>query len=301
MNEKGTLDLQNGVCAILVTFHPELTVEANLEAIRPQVEGLVVVDNGSSWESLSWLRDACERLSIELIEQEVNIGLPAAINVGIERATQNAYRWVVLFDQDSTATGGMIDAMLDTYKTWSFLGQIGIVAPRYISRLTRAPVPRGPRLLGGNTLDVAWTSGSLIPICVLEDVGGFEPCLVIDLLDYEFSLRLRRAGYKIILAKAASLLHEAGFPKTHKLLGMFPMRTDNHRPVRRYYRARNRVWIARKYNSNFPGLVRRNFMVQVKEVIWMLICERNRWKNLTSVICGIKDGMIGRMGKTVKL
>ena len=56
--------VQNGVCAVLVTFRPNEAVEANLAAIRPQVESLVVVDNGSSNQSVSWLRGVCERFSI---------------------------------------------------------------------------------------------------------------------------------------------------------------------------------------------------------------------------------------------
>jgi rhamnosyltransferase len=293
--------VQNGVCAVLVTFRPNEAVEANLAAIRPQVESLVVVDNGSSNQSVSWLRGVCERFSIHLIENGDNLGLPSALNIGIEWVMTKGYRWVMLLDQDSTATGGMVETMLEAYRIDSYADKIGIVVPKYINRVTKEIAWCSPPFVGNKRLAAAWTSGSLILIDVLTKVGGFEACLFIDLLDQEFSLRVRDAGYSISLADCASLLHEPGSPKTHRLLGMFPMTTSNHIPARRYYCARNRVWIVRKYHSRFRGLAQRECARQVKELIWILICEKNRWRMLRSVACGIKDGMIGRMGKTVEL
>jgi rhamnosyltransferase len=301
MNRKINYGVQNGVCAIVVTFRPGAAIEANLAAIRPQVEGVVVVDNGSSSNAMPRLRSVCDRLSIRLIENRDNLGLPAALNIGITLALQSGYRWVALFDQDSTATEGMIEGMLEAYERHASDSNIGIVAPRYRNRLTAAIDPNSPPILNAGMLDAAWTSGSLIPAQVLKEVGGFEESLFIDLLDYDFSLRVRSAGYAILLADQATLLHEAGFPVSHRLLGLFTVRTDNHKPARRYYFARNRVWIVKKYQKLFPGLVRKNIARQMKELTWMLLCETNRWQILKSVADGIIDGMNGRMGYTREL
>jgi rhamnosyltransferase len=301
MNSETANRVPDGVCAVIVTFRPDTAVETNLAAIRPQVDGMIVVDNTPPTCPVAWLRNACERFSIHFIENRSNLGLPSALNIGIARALQDGYRWVVLFDQDSTATEGMIGTMLDTYKQKSTSCNIGIVTPRYTNRVTKIVDPLSPPFVGDNMLDAAWTSGALIPASVLEEVGGFEGSLFMDLLDYDFSLRVRRAGYVIMLAENAFLLHEAGFPKTRWFLGVFPMRTDNHGPARRYYYARNRVWIVKKYHKHFPGLMRRNIARQAKELMWMLFCERNRWKLLTCIACGIKDGMTGRMGQTMEL
>ena len=38
---------QNGVCAVIVAFRPRVEDLGNLADVRPQVQDLVVVDNGS--------------------------------------------------------------------------------------------------------------------------------------------------------------------------------------------------------------------------------------------------------------
>ncbi len=58
----------NAVCAVIVTFRPRAQDFANLARIRPQVEKLVVVDNGSSDQALQQLHMASQELNYALIE-----------------------------------------------------------------------------------------------------------------------------------------------------------------------------------------------------------------------------------------
>ena len=53
----------NTVCAVIVTFRPRAQDFVNLAKLRPQVEKLVVVDNGSSDQALQQLRMASHELS----------------------------------------------------------------------------------------------------------------------------------------------------------------------------------------------------------------------------------------------
>lgn len=45
-------------CAVLITFQPEPATAENIALLRPQVEDLIVVDNGSSESGLIMLREA---------------------------------------------------------------------------------------------------------------------------------------------------------------------------------------------------------------------------------------------------
>jgi rhamnosyltransferase len=291
---------KNNVCAVVVTFRPDATVEANLATTRSQVEAMIVIDNTPAPDRYPGIRKVCDKLAAHLVENDNNVGLPAALNIGISYAIRSGYPWVVLFDQDSTATDGMIGSMLEAYEANAGIYKVGIVTPRYRNRLTGEVDPLSPPFLADNMLDAAWTSGSLVPTKVFQEVGGFENALFIDQLDYEFSLRVRRAGYVIVLAREASLLHEGGFPRTRHIFGI-SMRTDNHKPARRYYTARNRVWIMRKYYNHFPHLLRRNIARQAKETVWMFVCEKNRWSTAMCIASGLWDGLIGRMGNTMDL
>jgi rhamnosyltransferase len=301
LKKESSESIKNGVCAVLVTFRPDSNVDSNISAVRPQVQAMVVVDNGSSQNALQWLRIVKDTQSFHLIENGENFGLPAALNRGMEWALAGGFRWVVLFDQDSTATPGMIEALLDAYNKHSAAEKVGIVATRYVNRSTGLTDAASPKRLGDNSLDATWTSGSLLPADVIREVGGFEPCLVIDLLDLEISLRVRSAGYKIVQADDAVLLHEAGFPKTRKILGLFTLRTSNHGPVRRYYRTRNRIWIARRYRGQISGILWQSILAQTRDFVRTMICEENKWHKFTHTAMGIRDGLIGRMGKTLEL
>src|SRR5277367_3725788 len=109
--------IENSVCAVIITFRPPPVVPGNLAKARPQVHGMVVVDNGSSPEALAAVTATCRELDAHLIENRVNLGIAAALNVGVQWARSQGYRWVALFDQDSTLSDGFIATMLHEYQT----------------------------------------------------------------------------------------------------------------------------------------------------------------------------------------
>jgi rhamnosyltransferase len=293
--------MKDEVCAIVVTFRPDFAVRDNLDKIRSQVSRMIVVDNASPAGSLAWLRVSRGELAFELIENRENVGLPAALNLGIDRAIADGFEWIMLFDQDSTVTDSMIGRMLAEMKTLSLTRKIGIIAPRYVDRVTGKEDPATPPKLADGCLNSAYTSGSLVPASVFVDAGKFESALVIDLLDYEFSLRIRQKGYCIMQSDDAVLFHTPGFPKKARFLGIKSYTLDGHSPRRKYYRFRNRVWIVKRYWRAHPAIVWTNLKTLAKEIARILLGERHRWTTFRFIGQGIWDGLIGRMGKTVEL
>jgi rhamnosyltransferase len=293
--------VKNSVCAVIVTFRPQAEVLENLAELRPHVEAMVVVDNGSTEDRLSPLCEASHTLGFILIENGSNLGLPAALNVGMVKAERLGFHWLCLFDQDSRITDGFIAALLSTYMDHPTPEKIGIVAPRYVDAKTGRPVSRRTRYLSDGSLDAVMTSGSLLPCTVFRHCGGFEEALTIDMLDQEYSLRLRSHGLMLIESDVAVLLHAPGFPKTYHLGGIRLFRALNHSPARQYYRVRNRVWIARRYGEQFPGLRLRSLGWQIRESLIILLAEKARGRKLWLTARGIRDGILGHMGKTIEL
>ncbi|MES2392876.1 MAG: glycosyltransferase, partial [Acidobacteriota bacterium] len=122
------------VCAVIVTFHPDADVIANLQALRPQVSRVVVVDNGSTPEELAQLRQAALALDVELIENGDNLGIAAALNRGIRRALELDYLWVLLFDQDSRVTEDFTQTMMGAFAASPSRDRLAILIPRYEDR-----------------------------------------------------------------------------------------------------------------------------------------------------------------------
>ena len=63
------------VYGVVVTYHPKPWMIGNLTAIAAQVDGLVVVDNGSTAEELLPLLQARQSLGFHLIENSENVGI----------------------------------------------------------------------------------------------------------------------------------------------------------------------------------------------------------------------------------
>ena len=205
-------------CAVIVTFHPPAAVLENLAKVRLQVEGLVVVDNGSSSSSLAPFRAAMCEMKFTLIENGANLGIAAALNIGVRWAKSHGFNRVVLFDQDSTVTPGFMDAMRSTYDGHPKQAEIGIVTPRYRNR--DGEVVSRSRFMApdGAPLEVM-TSGSFIPVSVFDSCGGFREEFFIDQVDHEFGFRVRERGFIVVVSEESFLMHVPGSPREHSFLG----------------------------------------------------------------------------------
>jgi rhamnosyltransferase len=289
----------NAVCAVVVTFSPRPEDLGNLAKVRPQVEDLVVVDNGSSEEKLQLLRTARQELNFALIENGQNLGIAAALNIGVRWAQQNGSKWVALFDQDSAVTDGFIPQMLADFEYYASQRNILLLAPRYkdpksgIERVCGLDEDGGPF--------VTITSGSLLPIDAFEKCGYFKEELFIYTVDDEYSLRLRSQGYSIALSPHAVLLHTSGIPSSYSVFGKQLFETTNYRPGVRYYVSRNRVWMSRMYGAQYPRWVRGALRASIIDLFKLAIAEESRLVKVKMVFLGFRDGLLGRMGKRVTM
>ena len=86
----------------------------SIESVYAQTEQdfeLIVVDNGSTDESLEQARGYCTRENFTLIENGRNTGFSHAVNQGIRRAKGE---YVVLFNNDAFAEPGWLAALIRT-------------------------------------------------------------------------------------------------------------------------------------------------------------------------------------------
>jgi rhamnosyltransferase len=288
--------VEHTICAVVVTFHPRPEDIENLAQLRPQVSALVVVDNGSSPLTIESLRSASRELSFTLIENGDNIGLAAALNIGSKWARSHGFEWLILFDQDSKVTPGFIDTMLKAFLSNPERDRVAVMVPSYIDK--RSGEALASRYDGEGGLAFAMTSGSLMPTALLEQQGWFEEDLFIGGIDFDYSLRVRSQGYRLLECKDAVLLHEPSSPQVHRLLGRRLLTTSNYSAFRRYYSERNRVWLRRKHMKQFPAMCRELISTSIKDAIKVLLVEEDKKRKMRSILRGVWDGWHGRMGRT---
>jgi rhamnosyltransferase len=290
---------QKSVCAVVVTYHPDAAVLENLSAIRPQVQGLLVVDNGSSEERRNHLRRGAREVGFTLIENEDNLGIATALNIGAKWAQSEGYTWLALFDQDSTAPPDFIDTMCRAYDTNRRRDRVALLVPRYIDSRLGTPLP--PIYADNGSLQVAMTSGSLMPIAIFSQEGWFEESLFIDGVDYEYCLRLRSNGYSVEECTEAVLLHAPANFTEYRVNGSRLFVTSNYSAERRYYRDRNKIWMMRKYCTRYPAFILSALAGSLKDCVKILLAETDKRRKVFHMALGVRDGLLGRMGKTVQL
>jgi rhamnosyltransferase len=280
--------------AIVVTFHPHTEHLENLAKIRAQVDLLIVVDNGSNEKALTQIRLASRELGFKLIENGDNLGIAAALNLGVREAQKERCRWVALFDQDSTVTDGFMATMIAEFQAYSQQRKIMQIIPRYLDPVTGVERAISQFKDGGVFLTI--TSGSVFSMEAFEKCGLFQEDLFIYCVDDDYSLRIRKNGFYIGATRNAVLLHESGHPTSRKVFGM-TITTKNYRPEVRYYYARNKVWILRFYGKTFPRLIVPTLREFVTIPLKIVLMEDGALEKIKMFVRGLADGVAGRMGR----
>lgn len=291
------------ILAVAVTYNPEPALLAQvLGSALPQVQGLVVVDNGSA--NAKDIRHIATRAAVQVIANERNIGIAAAQNQGVARARADGFTHVLLLDQDTVLAPGMVADLTENLTALEQgQGKIAAIGPAYYElnsqRQTRAYRANGFGLsrlsLANETRPVASdfiiASGSLIPLSVLEAVGGFKEDLFIDLVDVEWCFRARTAGYRSYLSPTAAVEHRLGSGTVQ----IGPREVAVHVPVRNYYWVRNALWLARQPYTPLAWRIYFGSRSLAFLATYTTLVDK-RMLRLQLMIRGIRDSLASRLG-----
>ncbi len=291
--------------AIIITYHPDLIVLGRLiEALLLQVQAIVVVDNGSEKKVTNWLKNTGHIKTHSLL-LHANKGIATAQNTGIKWATENGFKFVILFDQDSEPENEMVKNLQAAFISKTAQGfQVATIAPYYqdsrrdtISpfvvvdrcRITRKPCREKAEIV---EVDFAISSGSLIPLDAIDAVGLMNEELFIDYVDVEWALRAKLKGFRCYGACAARMRHSLGEPPVVLMGRQFTF----HAPLRHYYLFRNAIWLYRQQWLPLQFKVADGMRLVFKYFFYTLFAtpRRKHWRMMTR---GIWHGLVGKMGK----
>ena len=120
------------IVAVVVTYLPSVdALGCLLDALLPQVDRVVVVDNGSGPGLATWMDGV--RPNVEFLPLGRNTGIAAAQNLGIRRARALNADFVLLSDQDSLPAPDMVSQLVAVANEKVRSGaQVAAIGARYV-------------------------------------------------------------------------------------------------------------------------------------------------------------------------
>ncbi|MBT8147476.1 MAG: glycosyltransferase [Gammaproteobacteria bacterium] len=261
----------------------------------------LVIDNGSPDAVRFKESILAYSRCLEYRQLAENVGLAQALNYGLEEVQKRNYRFALLFDQDSSLGDLYVESMLAAYEEALGAGKekVAAIGPRVINPQTRRQTPfklfskvvfRSDQPFCDNKhlfqADFFITSGTLLALSCLDDIGLMKASYFIDNVDLEWCFRAKYRGYALVGTDRAILYHAIGERSANPLVrrGLLA----KHSPDRTYYSSRNRVHL---YSAGYSpwGWKLRDCVRFAIKASWLILTSAQRkqyWQNITA---GIRD------------
>lgn len=280
-------------------FRPDDDAIGALTATSAQVDGVVVVDDGSGPESDAVIDGLRGRGAI-VRRNDDNLGIAAALNAGIVIARERGATHVLFIDQDSRPQAGFVAALEDEEHRASGRGvRVGSIVPEVFASIRQARERPDGLLDAVNGIQ----SGMLVPLRVLDEVGPLRADFFIDLVDTEFELRLRRRGLAALAAPGLRLEHQLGhrfrrrrWRPWYRWMTLGPEVTLST-PFRYYYRLRNRLMLNRDYFWSDPRARGKETVADVIHFVDTVALSTERGRILRLYRRAVRDALGHRMGR----
>ncbi len=298
------------IAAIVVTYFPDAVLLARLlDALQSEVKHIYIVDNtpaaGVDWLSAQWLAG---RPAVTLHPLGDNFGIARAQNVGIELAAADGCSEVILFDQDSAPSPGMIGKLAQAKARLEQDGvQVGAVGPllfdekykkyvpgiRHAGMLVRKVVP----VAGASApleVDYLIASGALMDLATLRQVGLMREELFIDWVDIEWGLRAGHRGRRHFMIPDAVMYHSIG----DDFVSAGKTNINLHNDVRNYYIVRNACYLLCDRELNWRWRLSIVGKIPLYVVFYtMFSTGKSKWNSFKLLLRACLHGFTGRVGK----
>ena len=288
------------IASIIVTYKPDpIKFSKAIKSQELNFDKILIINNSPEFSV-----DPFKSSQVTIINNPDNIGLAAALNIGVLEAKKIGFKMVALFDQDTELPSNFSQKMLHYINNYPEEKPVAVYSPIYHNHVVNEASKhinfKPFRLIRGPVTDAedyahphyVITSGSIIPIEVLDDVGLMREELFIDFVDIEWCLRARQKGYEIVAINNVMIDHHLGDYAVHFMSHHYPI----HSPLRMYYYFRNAMYLYRlnkiDWNWRLVDATRNLF-----RFLFYMLFVKNRPTYFKYIIKGYYHGLIKKMGK----
>lgn len=268
------------ISAGIVLFNPDINrLKENISAVIVQCAHVYLVDNGSNnIDEVKKLLNQYNHSKVSVLCNMENQGIAKALNQLASEAQKGGFDWILTLDQDSVAPSNIIEE----FEKYTNNLNTGMLCPVICDRNKGVVVEAKDNY---KEIDECITSGSLLNIKAWRKIGGLDESMFIDGVDFDICYRLRKNGYKILCIQSVVLLHELGRIVYHRFI-FWKVLVKNHSAFRKFYIARNTVYLARKEHTNIIKAILQN----VKLFLIVVCYEDDKWKKSKKILQGTIDG-----------
>ncbi len=297
------------VIAIVVLFNPNLTLLKRLYlSLYNQVDSIVFSDNSEDASIKENIRNWIDQLSssdITYLDLNKNHGIAYAQNRGIEVAKERGTKFVLLLDQDSALPNNMVSELISVYERLMHTNhKVAVVGPSFLdeksnalARIIRYDKIGIQKIIPDESKDFERahhiiSSGSLIPVKVLNEVGMMKESLFIDMVDTEWCIRAKLYGYDSFVAPKTIMRHSIG----DEFVSIGQRKVNLHSDLRNYFIIRNSVYVIlyEKVSLNFRIA---QLLRLPPHILFYSYHSKKRLHSLGLLTKAVLDGILKNMGK----
>lgn len=269
----------DSVVAVVPGHNPaEHEAVALVESLLAAEIAVLVVDDAST--DASYI-SACSDRGASVICHHTNQGIARSLNDGLAFARSSGASWLLTVDQDTRLPGDYVARLLSFADARA--GVIGAETIGDASGDLRYPT----REVAGHLItDEVFQTGSLWRVDALTNLGGFDESFGIDAVDAEACLKLREAGFAVVLARGVRLSHHYGSGHAVRFLGRSVVATG-HSPARRETMVRNRLRLFPREFRQSPTHALRTLRRVGVNVLLAVTVEEDRWAKAKGSMRGL--------------
>ena len=290
--------INSKVAVIIVNWKKYDITSSCIESILNSTNSnfkIILVDNESDNKKVKNFK---YRNEIKIIQNKKNEGFSKANNIGIDYALKNNYDYTILINNDTIVEKNLIEVLLKTAQAknlsvvqplilkyngkeiWNAGGRINYFFGNFI---TRKKV--------GNSLNSShelteWLTGCccLFKTKIFKEVGKLDESFFAYYEDVDFSLRLKKHGFKIGFTSKTQIYHYESFSSISN-----NSKGGKLSPYVHYLNIRNHILILKKHSDLFNSFGTR--MYQIFKIISYSIyfIFRLRFTKLNMVYKGLLD------------
>lgn len=268
------------VAVVIVTFNPDLILLkksiSNLKSFY-----IFISDNGSN--NIDGIKKIIKDVpNTNLVLNKSNVGIATAQNRSLLRIIRSKeINFVLFLDQDSLITENSVK------KLHSDFLETNDKNLAILSAISSNQLDKGHGIINVNE---CISSGMLVSIAAIKEVGLMMDSLFIDMVDYEWCWRFIKKGWHVAVDYNVQFNHQIG---NHKIV----LKRIEIAPFRLYYVFRNTIFLIR--NNKTINRRQTHFWINylLKLFVFNVIFCSDRIKRFEFIKKGVVDAIKGKLGK----